>query len=122
MRAGEASPVDLMTDVIARGDRAESQLNPFTARYGEEAMAAALDAERRYRDGSARPLEGIPVAVKELTPVAGVRRWSVCIGRRSCHGIAALIGLRRVVNIVRIVVRNTAAPHGRVIGGQHRDH
>lgn len=65
------SPVELMEATIAAADAAERELNPFTARYGEEAMVAAAAAERRYRERRARPLEGIPVAVKELTPVAG---------------------------------------------------
>ncbi|HEY2054048.1 MAG TPA: amidase family protein [Solirubrobacterales bacterium] len=71
MRAGELSPVDLVEDVLAAADLAAGRVNPFTARYDEEALRQAREAEQRYADGSARPLEGIPVAVKELTPVAG---------------------------------------------------
>ena len=39
----------------------------------ERARAEAAQAERAYRDGSARPLEGLTLAVKDLFDTAGVR-------------------------------------------------
>ena len=67
----ELSPVEVLEALIRRGDAAVDTCNPFTARYSEEALTTAAESERRYRDGTARPLEGIAVAVKELTPMAG---------------------------------------------------
>lgn len=65
--AGTLSPVELMSAVLAVEDRCGA----LTQVYADEAMAAAADAETAYRDGSARPLEGLPVAVKEDKGVAG---------------------------------------------------
>jgi Asp-tRNA(Asn)/Glu-tRNA(Gln) amidotransferase A subunit family amidase len=71
--ARELSPVELMEAVIERAESTEGDVNALSARYWDEALAAARDAEKRYanRGPSPRPLEGIPVAIKELTPVAG---------------------------------------------------
>jgi Asp-tRNA(Asn)/Glu-tRNA(Gln) amidotransferase A subunit family amidase len=72
-RARELSPVELMQAVIDRAESTEVEINALSARYWEEALVSARAAEERYANGgpSPRPLEGIPVAIKELTPVAG---------------------------------------------------
>ena len=73
-RAGECSPVDLMRAVLDRAERLAPALNATTAIHADAALAAARAAEARYRAGTARPLEGIPVAIKEETSVAGWRK------------------------------------------------
>ena len=73
-RAGERSPVDLMRAVLERTERLAPTLNATTAIHADAALAAARAAESRYRAGTARPLEGIPVAIKEETSVAGWRK------------------------------------------------
>ena len=73
-RAGESSPVELMRAVLERAERQTASLNATTAIHAEAALAAARAAEARYRAGTARPLEGIPVAIKEETSVAGWRK------------------------------------------------
>lgn len=72
-RAGTLSPVTLMDAVLAAADRQQSTVNATTAIFAEAARAQAKAAEQRYRDGTARPLEGVPVVVKEETDVAGWR-------------------------------------------------
>ena len=70
------SPVELMDAVIARAEATEPTVNAICfARY-DEARAEAQAAEARWRDGTARPLEGIPTAIKDETPVAG-QPWSM---------------------------------------------
>ncbi|GLW96760.1 amidase [Microtetraspora sp. NBRC 16547] len=70
-RSRELSPVELMTAVIERAEAVEPQVNALTERTFEEALLQAKQAEDAYRDGSARPLEGIPVAAKDEQPIAG---------------------------------------------------
>ena len=70
--AGEVSPLELTEAVLARIDTVQSQLTPFAAVWADEAR----DEARRAADAVAHgeplgPLHGVPVAVKETTPVAG---------------------------------------------------
>jgi Asp-tRNA(Asn)/Glu-tRNA(Gln) amidotransferase A subunit family amidase len=80
-RSRQLSPVELMKAVIARADLVEPQVNAFTERMFEDALAQAREAEGRYagREKPPRPLEGLPVAIKEEQPIVGrsLRRGSV---------------------------------------------
>ncbi len=74
MRAAELSPVELLASVIARAEEVEPTVNAFAERRFEAAEEAARGSEARYRRGrSIRPLEGLPLALKEEVPVEG---WS----------------------------------------------
>src|SRR5579885_3047188 len=74
-RSRELSPVELMAAVIARAEAVEPHINAFGDRYFDEALEAARRAEARYQGRGPRPraLEGIPIAIKEETPVKGQR-------------------------------------------------
>jgi Asp-tRNA(Asn)/Glu-tRNA(Gln) amidotransferase A subunit family amidase len=72
-RARSLSPVELMEAVIARAGAVEPTVNAFAHTFYDQALAQARDAEARYagRGGPPRPLEGLPLAVKEEEAVAG---------------------------------------------------
>nr|WP_055502005.1 amidase family protein [Nonomuraea pusilla] len=70
-RSRELSPVELMTAVIERAEAVEPQVNALSERIFDEALLRAEQAGRAYRDGSPRPLEGLPVAAKDEQPMAG---------------------------------------------------
>ena len=72
-RARRLSPVELMQAVIARVEKVNPALNAFTYTFFERALEQARRAEAKYlkSDGRPRPLEGIPVAIKDLHPVKG---------------------------------------------------
>lgn len=74
-RTHDLSPVELMNAVIARAEAVEPRINAFGDRYFDEAIEAARRAEARYMGHGPRPrpLEGIPIAIKEETPIAGQR-------------------------------------------------
>jgi aspartyl-tRNA(Asn)/glutamyl-tRNA(Gln) amidotransferase subunit A len=61
-------------DRIARFD---PQIHAFTHVATEEALAAAQASDRRLAEGTARPLEGVPIALKANIDVAG---WPVTGG------------------------------------------
>jgi aspartyl-tRNA(Asn)/glutamyl-tRNA(Gln) amidotransferase subunit A len=64
------SPVEYMQAIIARCETVNPKLNAFTYTFFERALEQAKTAEGRYVKGSeVRPLEGIPVVIKDLHPV-----------------------------------------------------
>ena len=77
--SGKLSPVELMRAISARSERVEPALNAFSDTFFETALAEAERAESRYaraRRGKGtrlRPLEGLPLAIKDEVPVEGQR-------------------------------------------------
>lgn len=71
-RSGELAPIELMTAVVERAQLTEPTINAFTDRYFEDALDQAREAGDRYVRGEQRPLEGLPVAIKEEQPIAGL--------------------------------------------------
>ena len=69
------SPRELLEALIRRAESIEPIINSFADRYFDEALTAAIKAERRYAKGSPSPrrLEGIPVAVKDDANIKGKR-------------------------------------------------
>ncbi len=67
------SPVELMRAVIRRAEAVEPRINAFSFTYFERALAAAKASEARYMKPGARlrPLEGIPLAVKDEAQIKG---------------------------------------------------
>ena len=72
-RARELSPVELIEATIAQAERVEPVVNALCHQFFEEALTQARAAEQRYagKGEPPRPLEGIPLAIKEEEPVAG---------------------------------------------------
>jgi Asp-tRNA(Asn)/Glu-tRNA(Gln) amidotransferase A subunit family amidase len=72
-RSGDLSPVDLLRAFVRRDERVNSELNSFSDRYVESALKEAAASEALWLRGDARPLEGVPVAVKDAQRIAGKR-------------------------------------------------
>jgi Asp-tRNA(Asn)/Glu-tRNA(Gln) amidotransferase A subunit family amidase len=74
-KARTLSPVELMRAVIDRAERVEPKINAFSIKCYDRALALARQAEARYAktDGRLRPLEGLPVAIKDEAPIKGER-------------------------------------------------
>jgi amidase len=73
MAGGELSPVALLDACLARIERLDPRIGAFVTVLAEEARAAARDSEARIRRGEARPLEGVPIPIKDEIAVRGVR-------------------------------------------------
>ena len=74
IRTRQASPVEIMEQCLARIDALEPRINAFVARTPELAMDAARRAEQAVMSGAPLGLlEGLPVSVKDLIAVGGVR-------------------------------------------------
>ncbi|HVP01450.1 MAG TPA: amidase [Solirubrobacteraceae bacterium] len=74
-RARDLSPVELLEAVIERAVEVEPTVGALCHTFHDDARAQAREAERRYAAGDARPLEGIPVAVKAEEAISG-QPWS----------------------------------------------
>src|SRR4029077_15577284 len=70
----KVSPVEIVSAVLARAERLQPSLNCFITLCGDEAMAAAREAERAVMAGPPLGLlHGIPSTVKDLVNTKGVR-------------------------------------------------
>jgi aspartyl-tRNA(Asn)/glutamyl-tRNA(Gln) amidotransferase subunit A len=73
-RRGEVSPVEATQAIFNRIDRLNGHLNAFITLLHEPALEQARQAEKELRQGIDRgPLHGVPVSLKDLFDVAGVR-------------------------------------------------
>ena len=72
-RARTLSPVELLTAVIERAGTVDDIVNALVVRNFDRAMDQAGAAEARYmgRGEAPRPLEGLPVGIKDEVPIEG---------------------------------------------------
>ena len=71
--SGALLPSVYLDMLIARTEAVNPSINAYTETFFDTARAAAAEADRRYAEGTPRPLEGLPVAVKDAQRVAGQR-------------------------------------------------
>ena len=75
----EVSPVEVIEAHLARIDATEPTLNSFITLLPEQAKAEARKAEQEIQSGTYKsPLHGIPVGLKDLYYVKGVRNTAGC--------------------------------------------
>jgi aspartyl-tRNA(Asn)/glutamyl-tRNA(Gln) amidotransferase subunit A len=73
LRAKEFSSVELTQSVLDRVEAVESQVRAYITVTPELALQQAKEADAKYASGTATPLTGIPVAVKDLIVTKGTR-------------------------------------------------
>jgi Asp-tRNA(Asn)/Glu-tRNA(Gln) amidotransferase A subunit family amidase len=78
LRAREISARELVELHLERIARVNPRLNAIVTLTAEQARAAAAIADARLRAGDARPLEGLPVTIKDAFALAGVRSTDGC--------------------------------------------
>jgi amidase len=79
LRRRELSAVELLDACIAAVDERDPRLNAVIWRNDEDARGAAAEADRRLAAGDDAPFLGVPLPIKDLTPVVG---WPVSYGSR----------------------------------------
>ncbi|NND58768.1 MAG: Asp-tRNA(Asn)/Glu-tRNA(Gln) amidotransferase GatCAB subunit A, partial [Gammaproteobacteria bacterium] len=78
LAAGDLSSEELVREALARADAA-AELNAFITIEPERALAQARAADRRRHRGDAGPLDGIPIAHKDIFCTNGLR--TTCASR-----------------------------------------
>lgn len=76
IRAGTFSPRELVDHYLDRVERLDGRIGSFITVLGDEARIAAAEAEAVRRTTPAEdlpPLFGLPIAIKDLHPTAGIR-------------------------------------------------
>jgi amidase len=70
VRSGEISSTELVNHSLERIARLDPALNSFVTVCGEEALEAAALVDSSHGD---TPFRGVPIAIKDLAPTAGIR-------------------------------------------------
>ena len=66
LAGGRIRASELVRSTLDKADDTQRRLNAFATIAREQAMAAAAASDRRYAEGTHRPLEGLPIGVKDL--------------------------------------------------------
>lgn len=111
-RARELSPVELVAAVIERAEAVEPVINAFAETFFEQAMAQARAAEARYagKGGEPRPLDGLPVAVKEEAEIAGHHNTLGSLPLRDVVADQTAAFVQRIIDAGGIVHARTTTP------------
>lgn len=111
-KARRLSPVELVQAVIARAEAVEPRINAFTATFFEQALERARRAEARYAktDGRTRPLEGLPVAIKDESYIKGQVTTNGSLALRNDVATFTSPGVERLLRAGAIVHARTATP------------
>ncbi|MCC6214217.1 MAG: amidase [Polyangiaceae bacterium] len=111
LRRREVSAAEVMRETLARIDASHDALNAIVARRDpEQCVADARAADERLARGEGRPLEGVPLAVKDLEDAAGL---PTSHGSRLFAGRVASrssVQVERLVAAGAVVVGKTNAP------------
>jgi aspartyl-tRNA(Asn)/glutamyl-tRNA(Gln) amidotransferase subunit A len=80
-RDGKASPVEVLEECLRKIEERDAHLNAFCLVDRERALVEARASEARFRDGyPLGPLDGVPIAVKDLLLTTG---WPTLRGSRA---------------------------------------
>ena len=111
LRARRASAVEVMEAVLGRIDATHADLNAVVARRGrDELLADARAADARLARGEARPLEGVPLGVKDLEDVGGMITSEGSMPFRDHVAERDSVQVERLRNAGAIVVGKTNTP------------
>lgn len=113
------SPVELMQALINRCEAVENHINAFTETWFDEALEMARAAEKRYQQGRQRPLEGVPLAVKDELKLAGRHRTSASLVYRDRVDDESDIIIQRLLDAGAIAHAKTTTPEFCLLGSCH---
>ena len=106
------SPVELMNHIIKRYEEVNPKINAFCFTYFDEALSAAQLSEKKYfeRSDDLLPLEGIPLAIKDESPIKGQYYTEGSLVYRDRMADSTSCGVERLVNSGAIIHARTTTP------------
>lgn len=110
LASGRINARELVLNTLQRADDTQRRLNAFAAIPREQALAAAAASDHRYAEGTQRPLEGLPIGVKDLIDTQGIE---------TRYGSPAFIG--NIPSADAAVVR-TLVDQGAIVVGKTTTH
>jgi aspartyl-tRNA(Asn)/glutamyl-tRNA(Gln) amidotransferase subunit A len=73
-RSGETTPTRAVTEHLARIESLDPRVRAFLTVTREDALRRAAEADARFRAGTPRgPLDGVPIALKDVLCTRGIR-------------------------------------------------
>jgi hypothetical protein len=83
-KARTLSPVELLEELIERAEEVEPKVNAFSYRHFDQALEKAKRAEARFMKSGddIRPLEDLPIAVKDGAYIKGMPTSSASLAMR----------------------------------------
>ncbi len=119
-RAKTLSPVEVMRAYIERAEAVEPVVNALSHRFFERALEQAKKSESRYaRGGRTRRLEGLPIAIKDETPIKGMPCTSGSLIERDLIAETTAIDAERILRAGGIVHARTTTPEFSCAGYTH---
>lgn len=110
-KARNTTPTEVLQIIFAWADRVEPTVNAFVTQYREEALALAAQSDKRYAEGKRiRPLEGIPISVKDDTPIRDKVSTMGSLIYRDTRGSSTNPSVERLINAGAIIHARTACP------------
>jgi aspartyl-tRNA(Asn)/glutamyl-tRNA(Gln) amidotransferase subunit A len=88
----QISATALAEQALHAAEASQRSINAFSTIDWDRALKAAAESDRRYADNRQRPLEGLPIAIKDLIDTKGLPRAPA---RRRCRHRESADGARR---------------------------
>jgi len=107
---GRLSPMEVLEDALARLAAFNPRLSAFLCTLEELASEQAMSALEAYRNGTAGPLAGIPISIKDTFDVAGAvsTRGSLVYRSRIAPSDSGAVRRLRAAGAVFVGKTNTA--------------
>ncbi|WP_010632319.1 amidase [Sporolactobacillus vineae] len=104
------SPVDVTTEAFKRIRQLDPSINALITLNEDQALRQAKLSEERYRQGNSLQLDGVPVAIKDLTNTKGIRTtYGSLVYRNYIPGEDATV-VRRLKAAGAIIIGKTNTP------------